>query len=61
MIQYDDEENIILCINCDAEYTITRIDGEEEQQPEFCPFCGYHLIEEEFEDEEDEDEDGYLN
>lgn len=55
MFQYDDEE-IILCINCDAEYTVTKID-DEEQQPEFCPFCGFHLIEEEEFDDEDEDLD----
>lgn len=54
MFQYDEEE-IILCINCDAEYTVTKID-DEEQQPEFCPFCGFHLIEEEYDDDE-EDED----
>ena len=55
MFQYDDEE-IILCINCDAEYTVTKID-DEEQEPEFCPFCGFHLIEDEFDDDEDEDLD----
>ena len=58
MFQYDEqEENIILCINCDAEYTITKID-DEEVEPEFCPFCGYHLIDEEDDDEEIDDEDG---
>jgi hypothetical protein len=54
MFQYDEEENIILCINCDAEYTITKID-DEEQEPEFCPYCGYHQIDEEDDDIEDED------
>jgi DNA-directed RNA polymerase subunit RPC12/RpoP len=57
MFQYDeqDDENIILCINCDAEYTITKID-DEEQEAEFCPYCGYHQIEDEY-DEFDEEED----
>ena len=58
MFQYDEEEeNIILCINCDAEYTITRIDDEEEQEPEFCPFCGYHQLEEEYDEELDDEDD----
>lgn len=60
MFHYEEEENIILCINCDAEYTITKID-DEEQTPEFCPFCGYHLIEEDFDDEDEEDDDALLN
>jgi Zn ribbon nucleic-acid-binding protein len=61
MIQFDDE-NIILCINCDAEYTVTKYDGEE-QEPEFCPFCGYHHDEDDDDMEEslDDDDDGYLN
>ena len=56
MIQFDDE-NIILCVNCDAEYSVNKYD-DEEQEPEFCPFCGYHLLEEEdFDDEEDDEEE----
>ena len=55
MFQYDEEE-IILCVNCDAEYTVTKID-DDEQLPEFCPFCGYHLVDDEYEDEEEEDLD----
>lgn len=58
MVQYDDEENIILCINCDAEYTITKFDDDTDQVPEFCPFCGYHQVEEEYDDNEDDD---YIN
>lgn len=54
MFQYDEEE-ILLCVNCDAEYTVTKID-DEEQSPEFCPFCGYHHLDDDFDDEE-EDED----
>ena len=62
MFQYDnEEENIILCINCDAEYTITKIDNEEED-PEFCPFCGYHQVQEDEDDDiDDEEDDRYLN
>jgi uncharacterized paraquat-inducible protein A len=64
VFQYDEEDqDIILCVNCDAEYTITKID-DEQQEPEFCPFCGFQHIEDEEEDDdiEDESEDGpYLN
>lgn len=58
MIQFDDE-NIILCVNCDAEYSVNKYDDDEEQEAEFCPFCGYHIIEddEEFDDEEEEEDD----
>lgn len=58
MFQYDEEE-IMLCVNCDAEYTVTKID-DEEQSPEFCPFCGYHHAadDDEFDDDEEEDQDG---
>ena len=56
MFQYDEEEEkIFLCINCDAEYTITKIDDGDEE-PKFCPFCGYEQ-EEDSEDEEDFDDD----
>lgn len=65
MFQYDEQEDddIILCINCDAEYTITKID-DEEQEPEFCPYCGYHQIDDEEDEEDDiddEEDDRYLN
>jgi hypothetical protein len=52
MLPFPDQENIIFCINCDAEYTLTKID-DDEQEPEFCPYCGYHLVE----DDDDEDDD----
>ena len=55
MFQYDEEE-IMLCVNCDAEYTVTKID-DEEQTPEFCPFCGFHHVEDEFEDLDEGEDD----
>lgn len=56
MFQYDDqEEEIILCVNCDAEYTVTKID-DEEQTPEFCPYCGFHHLEDEEDDDLEEDD-----
>lgn len=66
MFQYDDQsEDIILCINCDAEYTITKID-DDQQEPEFCPYCGFHHIEDDYDDEDpdmngENDKDQYLN
>ena len=55
-----EEEKIILCINCDAEYTVARMDDDESgDEPEFCPFCGFqHNVEDDDEDEDfDEDLD----
>ena len=65
MFQYDEhdeqEDHIILCVNCDAEYTITRFDDEEDPpEPEFCPFCGYQQMEEDYEDDEEEEDDDTL-
>ncbi len=60
MFQYDEEDDITLCINCDAEYTITKID-DEEQEAEFCPFCGHHQLEDFDEDNDEEDEDPLFN
>ena len=47
---YDNE--ILLCTNCDAEFSVDRFDDEEEIQ--YCPFCGSHLWDEELEEDEDE-------
>lgn len=49
---YDNE--ILLCTNCDAEFSVDRFDDEEEEI-QYCPFCGSHLWDEELE-EDDEDE-----
>lgn len=53
MFQYDEEEPIV-CYNCDAEFNVSRTDGSDEAVA-FCPYCGYDM--EEDEDYEDEDED----
>lgn len=53
MIQIDEEEEINLCVNCDAEYIISRVDGDKEE-PTFCPYCGYDInSDEDFFDEEE--------
>lgn len=60
MIQFDDED-IILCINCDAEYSVTKYD-DDHQEPEFCPFCGFQHVDEDIDDEDiDDEDDGFLN
>jgi len=62
MFQIDEQEDdIMLCVECDSEFTITKIDGDS-QPVEFCPFCGAHMVEEDDEDfDEDEDEGPTLN
>lgn len=48
---------IILCVNCDSEFTVTQID-DDDHDVEFCPFCGYDMAA--YEDEDDleiDDED----
>lgn len=47
--------DITLCVNCDAEFTVNRFDDEEGEEVQFCPFCGSHLWEEEFEDDDEEE------
>lgn len=50
-----DSNDIILCVNCDAEYAVMKYD-DDAQDPEFCPFCGYHLLDDRgVEDEEYDD------
>lgn len=46
------DEDIVLCTNCDAEFSVNRYDDEEGEEVQFCPFCGFPLWEEEQEDEE---------
>jgi len=46
------EEKIHLCYSCDAEFIIDTITDEED--PQFCPFCGAELTEE---DDDDMDEE----
>lgn len=50
------DEDIVLCTECDAEFTVHKLD-DEEGDVEFCPYCGHHLWEEYDNDEEGEDDD----
>lgn len=51
---FDEEPDIIICFNCDAEFTITPISVDEEAPVSFCPYCGSDTDEDV---DEDEDED----
>ena len=52
---YNGDTDIILCTNCDAEFTVNRFDDEEGEEIQYCPFCGSHLWEDvDFEDEDEE-------
>jgi DNA-directed RNA polymerase subunit RPC12/RpoP len=53
MIQYEEEE-IHLCVNCDAEFLVSRIDADGEDI-KFCPYCGYELNSDDAFDDEDDD------
>lgn len=48
-MMYDDD--IVLCTNCDAEFSVNRYD-DEEAEVTYCPYCGFHLWDEEDEEEE---------
>lgn len=52
-----DSNEISLCINCDAEFSVSRFDDEEGEEVQFCPFCGSHLWEDDLDDNEDEEDE----
>jgi uncharacterized paraquat-inducible protein A len=41
------DDDIVLCTNCDAEFSVNRYDDEEGYDVTYCPFCGIHLWDEE--------------
>jgi hypothetical protein len=48
-------DDVFLCENCDAEFTVTKIDDDEAEVC-FCPYCGepFDDFEEEFDEEDDQ-------
>jgi uncharacterized paraquat-inducible protein A len=52
-----DDNDIVICTECDAEFTVHKLD-DEDGDVEFCPYCGHHLWEDQ---REDEDDDGYFD
>ena len=51
---FDDEPDIIICFNCDAEFTVNPVSVDEDVPVCFCPYCGSDINEE---DEDTSDED----
>lgn len=55
ILDYDNKENIHVCLSCDTEFAVTITNSEDDElNVEFCPCCGSPL-------EEDEDEEGYID
>lgn len=47
---YENEPNEVhLCQNCDAEYTVVKLDNEEVELA-FCPYCGEPTEDVDFDD-----------
>jgi Zn finger protein HypA/HybF involved in hydrogenase expression len=53
---FAEEPNVIMCINCDAEFTIQEVSADNGEVC-FCPFCGNELHYDDDEDFYDENED----
>ena len=46
------------CSSCETKYTVTWDMEEQDLEPLTCPFCGYEVEQEEYDDEiEDSNED----
>ena len=51
------------CPNCESQYAVEFLEENVSGEPDYCPFCGDEIPEEDLDDdydddEEDEDEDG---
>lgn len=53
MLYENEREEVFLCANCDAEFTVSKLDDEEAEVC-FCPYCGEAVVD--FEDDIDLDE-----
>jgi len=49
------------CSSCETKYTIKWDIEEQDLEPLTCPFCGYEVDEEEYEDRHDSNEDDSWN
>ena len=49
------------CSSCETKYTIKWDIEEHDLEPLTCPFCGYEVDEEEYEDRHDSNEDDSWN
>lgn len=65
MLDYDNNENIHVCLNCDTEFNVTIYSNDQDDQLQvaYCPCCGAPLDEqdeldemlEEFLDDQDDE------
>ena len=49
---FDEEPDIIICFNCDAEFIVNPVSVDEDVSVCFCPYCGSDTDTEEEEDED---------
>lgn len=45
------------CIECNSKFTIEYDLEDTQDDPNFCPFCGIHILDYDFDDEDLEEED----
>lgn len=50
------DDNIILCVNCDSEFYVTKVD-DEDMDVQYCPYCGFDMSYEEDDEYDDNEED----
>lgn len=50
MLYENEREEVFLCANCDAEFTVSKMDDEEADVC-FCPYCGEAVVD--FDDDDD--------
>ncbi len=49
-----EEPNIIICYNCDSEFTVHPVSVDDDMDVCFCPYCGVDMNEDEYVDGDDE-------
>lgn len=54
---FAEEPDILICFDCDSEFTITPVSVDEESEISCCPYCGANIKEEDDYDEEEQEED----
>ena len=52
-----DEYMKMSCPNCESQYAVDFMTGNVEGEPDFCPFCGEEIPEENLDESYEEDED----
>lgn len=57
-MNFNNEEEIFFCTDCDSEFNVIKID-DEELEVMYCPFCGSDMAIEEDDEEDDESYDKF--